>query len=116
MVASNIRPGGGSQPDTLGVRLVWWPLPTTQADKAWGGEPPHCREVEVEMLGVWSPRRTHFIVHAVLPKESLPKMNSSARTRFIKAARSALSEKIGVAVHGVTQDIVDWGTVIPDWR
>lgn len=68
------------------------------------------------MLGVWSPRRTHFIVHAILPKESLPKMNSSARTRFIKAARLALSDKIGVGVHGVTQDIVDWETVSPEWR
>ena len=108
------RPGGGSQPDTLGVRLVWWPLPTTQADKAWDGKPPHCREVEIEMLGVWSPRRSYFTVHAVLPKETLPKMNSSARTQFIKAARTSLSEQIGIPVHGVTQDVVDWGKVFSD--
>ena len=68
------------------------------------------------MLGVWSPQRRHFVVHAVLPTETLPAMNSSARTQFIKAARSTLSEKIGVPVHGVTQDVVDWGAVIPDWR
>lgn len=108
------RPGGGSQPDTLGVRLVWWPLPATQADKAWDGKPPHCREVDVEILGVWSPRRTHFTVHAVLPKETLPKMNSSARTQFIRAVRSALSEQIDLPVHGVTQDIVDWSNVHSD--
>ena len=66
------------------------------------------------MLGVWSPRRSYFTVHAVLPKETLPKMNSSARTQFIKAARTSLSEQIGIPVHGVTPAGFDGGPVVAD--
>ena len=106
--SGRIKPGGGGQPDTCRVRLVWWALPSTAANKGWGKEPPHCREVEVEMLGVWSPRKSRFTVHAIFPREPLPPMNSSARSQFIRAARDATAALLGVNVEGVSQDIVDW--------
>ena len=102
------KPGGSSRPDTCCVRLLWWPIPTTSANKSWGKEPPHCREVALEILGVWSPRGSRFSVHAVLPKEPLPEMNSPARSLFIRAARDTLSAKLGVEVDGLKSDIVDW--------
>ena len=106
--AGHTKPGGGGQPDTCRVRLVWWPLPSTAANKGWGKEPPHCREIEVEMLGVWSPRKTSFTVHAAFPQEPLPPMNSSSRSQFVRAARDATATLLGVSVEGVSQDIVDW--------
>ena len=106
--AGRTKPGGGGQPDTCRVRLVWWPLPSTAADKGWGKEPPHCREIVVEMLGVWSPRKTRFTVHGVFPQELLPPMNGSARAQFVRAARDATKILLGVNVDGVTPDIVDW--------
>jgi len=60
------------------------------------------------MLGVWSPRKSRFTVHAIFPREPLPPMNSSARSQFIRAARDATMALLGVSVEGVSQDIVDW--------
>ena len=60
------------------------------------------------MLGVWSPRKSRFTVHAIFPQETLPPMNSSARSQFIRAARDATMALLGVSVEGVSQDIVDW--------
>jgi hypothetical protein len=102
------KPGGGGQPDTFRIRLVWWVTASTAANKGWGKEPPHCREVTVKMLGVWSPRKTRFTVHAVFPTEQLPPMNNSSRAQFIRAARDATAAQLGVPVEGVAQDIVDW--------
>ena len=108
MAESNIKAGGSSTPDTLCVLLVCWKLPSTAADLAWGGQPPDCGSADIEVLGVWSPRRTYFTVHAVLPKSPLPSMNKSARALFVKAARKTLAEQIGVAVNGMAPDIVEW--------
>ena len=103
-----IKPGGSSRPDTCRVRLVWWPLPTTAANKGWGKEPPHCREISLTVLGVWSPRNSRFTVHAVLPEEPLPEMNSGSRALFVKAARTALAESLSVNIEGLKSEIVDW--------
>ena len=108
MAKGHIKAGGGSTPDTLRVRLVWWKLPSTSADLAWGGQPPKCGSADIEVLGVWSSRRTYFSVHAVLPQEPLPPMNKSARSQFVKAARKTLAEQIEVNVQGLTPDIVEW--------
>jgi hypothetical protein len=64
--------------------------------------------VVVEILGVWSPRGSRFTVHAVLPQEPLPEMNSSARALFVKAARATLADDLSVEVEGLKSDIVDW--------
>ena len=108
MAESNIKAGGSSTPDTLCVLLVCWKLPSTAADLAWSGEPPDCGSADIEVLGVWSPRRTYFTVHAVLPKSPLPPMNKSARALFVKAARKTLAKQIGVVVNGMAPDIVEW--------
>ena len=60
------------------------------------------------MLGVWSPRKTSFTVHAAFPQEPLPPMNSSSRSQFVRAARDATATLLGVSVEGVSQDILDW--------
>tara|TARA_Y100000310_G_C20227038_1_gene598442 strand:- start:101 stop:454 length:354 start_codon:yes stop_codon:yes gene_type:complete len=108
MAEGHIKAGGGATPDTLCVRLVWWKLPSTAADLAWGKHPPQCGSADIEVLGVWSPRRTYFTVHAVLPKEPLPSMNRSAQTQFVRAAKKTLAEHIEVNVHGLSPDIVEW--------
>ena len=105
---NHIKPGGHSTPDTCSVGLVWWKLPATGANKAWGKEPPHCREVTVTVLGIWSARRVRYTVHAILPQEPLPEMNSGSKALFVKAAKSALAENLGVIIEGVRTDIVDW--------
>ena len=108
MAEGHIKAGGGSTPDTLRVRLVWWNLPSTAADLAWGGHPPKCGSADIEVLGVWSSRRTSFSVHAVLPQEPLPPMNKSSQSQFVKAARKTLAGQIEVNVRGLTPDIVEW--------
>ena len=108
MAESNIKAGGRSVPDTLCVLLVCWKLPSTAANLAWGGEPPNCGSADIEVMGVWSSRRTFFTAHAVLPKSPLPLMNKSARALFVKAARKTLAEQIGVVVNGMAPDIVEW--------
>ena len=108
MANDRIKAGGGAQPDTIRVRLVWWKLPSTTADLAWGGHPPQCGSADVEVLGVWSPRRTSYTVHAVLPIERLPHMNKSSRALFVRSAKKTLAEQIGVSVSGLSPDIVEW--------
>ena len=103
-----IKAGGGSTPDTFRVRLCWWFLPTTSADKGWASKPPPINSVMVDVLGVWSPRKSYFTLHGVLPHDQLPTLNRSSKTLFVKAARSALTENIGVPVQGLTPDVVDW--------
>jgi len=108
MTESRVKAGGASTPDTLRVRLVWWQLPSTPADKAWSENPPECRQVEVDVLGVWSPRKTIFTVHAVLPQDPLPPMNRSSRGQFVRTARKILADMVQIPVHGLSPDIVEW--------
>ena len=35
-------------------------------------------------------------------------MNSGSKALFVKAAKSALAENLGVIIEGVRTDIVDW--------
>jgi len=99
---------GSTKPETYRLRLVWWPLPSTAADKGWGNEPPHCREVTVEVLGIWSLKKSLFTAHAVFPTEPLPPMNPSARSQFIRATRNTLGGILGVKVEGISNDIIEW--------
>ena len=108
MTESRVKAGGASTPDTLGVRLFWWKLPSTSADKAWSIDPPECRQVDVDVLGVWSPRKTYFTVHAVLPKEPLPPMNGASKSQFVRTARKILVDRIHIPIHGLNPDIVEW--------
>ena len=108
MTEGRIKAGGSAKPDAFRVRLIWWYLPSTAADLAWGGQPPRWKSANVEVLGVWSFRRKNFTVHAVLPDEPLPPMNRSSRAQFVKAARTTLAEQIEASVYGLTPDIVDW--------
>ena len=90
------------------IQIVWWPAINNTGDVQWSVAPPHCREVTCEVLGVWSARRVKFIVHAVLPNESLPPMNRPSRPLFIKAIRKAMSIKLGVGIEGCNADVIDW--------
>ena len=103
-----VKRTGSTRPDTCRVRLVWWPLPSSSADKAWGKEPPHCREVVVEILGIWSPRQTYFTAHAIFPLEPLPPMNHSAQFQFLRAVRTMAAEELSTKIEGVRNNIVDW--------
>lgn len=107
--------GGTAQPTTFRLRLCFWHLPTTAANMGWGVKPPVCRTVELEVLGVWSSRKVKMDVQAVFPISYLPKMNSSAKTTFIKALKEGVMKKMGVPVSGVSRDVVDWDGNQTEW-
>ena len=99
---------GASASDALRVLLVWWEVPSTSANIMWSESPPHCREVSFDVLGVWSSKRSRFIVHAILPKEPLPPMNKGTRPQLVRTIRQALAAQTGVVIEGITQSIIDW--------
>ena len=100
---------GSSASDALRVLLVWWELPrASSANVIWSASVPHCREVSLDILGVWSPQRSTFTVHAVLPKEPLPPMNKKSRQQLLGAIREVLAEQTGAIIAGVASGIIDW--------
>ena len=104
---SQVGPMAG-QSETVNVRIVWWESLTNLADLQWSTNPPHCREMACDVLGVWSTRRVRFSVHAVLPCEPLPPMNRTSRPLFVKAVKQALVDKLAVGVDGCNMEITDW--------
>ena len=107
--------GGTAQPTTFGLQLCFWHLPTTAANMGWGLEPPTCETVELEVLGVWSARKVRMDIQAVFPQVRLPKMNSSAKTVFVKALKRAIEKRAGVPVSGLSRDIIDWSGNQSEW-
>ena len=102
------RTDGAVKSESIKVKIVWWPALKNLANIQWSTDPPHCREVICDVLGVWSSRRVKFIVHAVLPNETLPPMNRSGRYLFVKAIREAMADELGVGIDGCNADVIDW--------
>ena len=102
------RTDGAVKSESIKVKIVWGPALSNLANIQWSTDPPHCREVACDVLGVWSSRRVKFIVHAVLPNETLPPMNRSSRYLFVKAIREAMADELGVGIDGCNADVIDW--------
>jgi len=102
------RTDGSIKSETIRVKILWWPTLRDGANVQWSTDPPHCREVACDVLGVWSSRRVKFIVHAVLPNETLPPMNRPSRSLFVKAIKQAMADELGVGVDGCNTDVIDW--------
>ena len=102
------RTDGAVKSNTIRVKILWWPVLGNLANVQWSTDPPHCREMSCDVLGVWSSRRVRFVVHAVLPNETLPPMNRSSRPLFAKAIRQAMADELGAGIDGCNTDVIDW--------
>ena len=102
------RTDGAVKSESIKVKIVWWPALSNLANIQWSTDPPHCREVACDVLGVWSSRRVKFMVHAELPNETWPPMTRSSRYLFVKAIREAMADELGVGIDGCNADVIDW--------
>jgi hypothetical protein len=114
-MSERVRAGGDNQPTTFGLRLVFWHLPHTAADIDWSADPPESWTVDLNILGVKSRRGSKVDVQAVFPATSLPQMNSSSKTLFIRALKAKVFSELGVPVTGVSRDIIDWDGTETEW-
>ena len=110
-----VKSGGHNQPTTFGLRLVYWYLPSSSANMAWSPDPPKTGTVDLNILGVRSPRGTRMDVQAVFPETPLPQMNSSSKALFIKALKAKALAELEVQITGVSRDIIDWDGNDTEW-